>query len=57
MKYKYINRVYNHDKTSLKINNTYMIEKDNRFKDSYIIKSLGLILNSYTLKNCFKEVK
>lgn len=57
MKYKYINRVYNHDKTSLKINNTYTIEKDNRFKDSYIIKSLGLILNSYTLKNCFKEVK
>ena len=39
MKYKYINRVYNHDKTSLKINNTYTIEKDNRFKDSFSNKT------------------
>jgi hypothetical protein len=57
MKYKYIKRVYNHDKTALKIDNTYTIEKDNRFTDSYIIKNLGLIINSYTLEKCFEEVK
>lgn len=28
MKYKYIKRVYNHDKTALKIDDTYTIEKD-----------------------------
>ena len=57
MKYKYIKKVYNHDKTALKIDNTYTIEKDNRFTDSYIIKNLGLIINSYTLEKCFEEVK
>lgn len=57
MKYRYIKKVYNHDTLPIKLGNTYTIKKDLRFKDSYILTNYGLILNDYTLKQCFEELK
>ena len=54
MKYRYIKKVYNHDTLPLKLEEVYTIKKDQRFKDSYIITNYGLIVNKYTLKNCFE---
>lgn len=56
MKYRYIKKVYNHDSTSLKLDNIYTIKKDLRFKDAYILTNYGLILSSYALEQCFKKV-
>ena len=56
MKYRYIKKVYNHDTLPLKLEEVYTIKKDQRFKESYIITNYGLIVNKYTLKNCFEEV-
>ena len=56
MKYIYIKKVYNHNTTPLIIGNKYTIKKDDRFTDSYKILNYGLIINSYTLNNCFKLV-
>ena len=57
MKYVYEKKVYNHDSLPLKLGKEYTIEKDARFKNSYKIVNYGLIINDYTLKECFKEVK
>lgn len=57
MKYRYIKKVYNHDTLPIKLGNVYTIKKDLRFTDCYILTNYGLILNDYTLKHCFEEVK
>lgn len=56
MKYRYIKKVYNHDRTPLKLDSIYVIKKDLRFKDSYILTNYGLIINAYTLEQCFEKV-
>ena len=57
MKYIYEKKVYNHDMLPLEVGKEYVIRKDERFTDSYIIVSYGLIVNGYTLEKCFREVK
>ncbi len=57
MKYVYEKEIYNHDSLPLELGKEYTIEKDIRFTNSYKIVKYDLIINDYTLKKCFKEVK